>query len=85
MRLTFVLVFAVLAAGVVAAQPADAPPDRGDALVAASRTFLFYSDRVTNLHDFLVWNARSKEPVEPAPDCLARLPAKQRAAFEHAR
>jgi hypothetical protein len=78
-------VFAVLAAGVVAAQPADAPPDRGDALVAASRTFLFYSDRVTNLHDFLVWNARSKEPVEPAPDCLARLPAKQRAAFEHAR
>jgi len=60
-------------------------PDRGAALVAASRTFEFYSDIVTNLHDFLIWNARSQEPVEPKPDCLARLPAEQRAAFEHAR
>ena len=60
-------------------------PDRGAALVAASRTFVFYSDLVTNLHDFLVWNARSQEPVEPAPECLAGLPAEQRAAFEHAR
>ena len=60
-------------------------PYRGDALVAASRTFVFYSDVVTNLHDFLVWNARSQEPVEPKPDCLAGLPAQQRIAFEHAR
>jgi hypothetical protein len=60
-------------------------PDRGDALVAASHTFVFYSDPVTNLHDFLLWNARSKEPVEPAPDCVAGLPKEQRAAFEHAR
>ena len=60
-------------------------PDRGDAFVAASHTFSFYSDAVTNLHDFLVWNARSPAPVEPKPQCLAGLPADQRAAFEHAR
>ncbi|HUQ53251.1 MAG TPA: hypothetical protein VM692_13580, partial [Gammaproteobacteria bacterium] len=60
-------------------------PDRGDALVTLGKTFAFYSDRVTNLHDFLVWNARSREPVEPSPDCLAGLPAEQRAAFDHAR
>ena len=60
-------------------------PDRGDAFVAASRTFVFYSDVVTNLHDFLVWNARSQEPVEPKAACLAGLPAQQRIAFEHAR
>lgn len=60
-------------------------PDRGVALVATSRTFAFYSDLVTNLHDFLVWNARSQQPVEAKPECLAGLPAEQRAAFEHAR
>jgi hypothetical protein len=60
-------------------------PDRGAAFVAASRTFVFYSDVTTNLHDFLVWNARSDAAVEPATECLARLPAAQRAAFEHAR
>jgi hypothetical protein len=60
-------------------------PERGGALVAASRPFVFYSDPVTNLHDFLVWNARAEAPVDPEPDCLARLPAEQRAAFEHAR
>ncbi|HUQ51129.1 MAG TPA: hypothetical protein VM692_02840, partial [Gammaproteobacteria bacterium] len=60
-------------------------PDRGGAFVAASRTFVFYSDLVTNLHDFLVWNARSPEPIEPASDCLAQLPDAQRAAFTHAR
>ena len=60
-------------------------PDRGDAFVAASRTFVFYSDRATNLHDLLVSNARSPEPVEPKPECLAGLPTEQRAAFEHAR
>ena len=31
-----------------------------------------YSDAVTNFHDFLVWNARSQEPVEPAPRLLRR-------------
>jgi hypothetical protein len=60
-------------------------PDRGDALVAASRTFVFYSDSVTNLHDFLVWNARSQGAVEPKPECLADLAPAQREAFEHAR
>ena len=85
MRFTFVPLIGVLAAGAATAQPADTLPDRGDALVAASGTFVFYSDPVTNLHDFLVWNARSREPVEPAPDCLAGLPAEQRVAFEHAR
>ena len=85
MRLTFVSLLGVLAAGGAAGQPADTLPDRGGVLVATSRTFVFYSDPVTNLHDFLVWNARSQEPIEPAPDCLAGLPAEQRAAFEHAR
>ena len=60
-------------------------PDRGETLVAASRTFAFYSDLVTNLHDFLLSNARSQEPVEPKPACVAGLPPEQRAAFEHAR
>ena len=83
MRLTFVLLSAVLVARAAVAQP-PALPDRVDALVAASRTFVFYSDAVTNLHDFLVWNARSREPVEPAPDCFAGLSAEQRTAFEHA-
>lgn len=85
MRLTFVALLGVLATGGGVAQPADTLPDRGGALVATSRTFALYSDPVTNLHDFLVWNALSREPVEPAPDCLAGLPAEQRAAFEHAR
>lgn len=85
MRLTLLTLLGMLAAGSAAAQPADRLPDRGGALVAASRAFAFYSDPVTNLHDFLVWNARSAEPVEPATDCLGGLPAEQRAAFEHAR
>jgi hypothetical protein len=85
MRLTFVPFLGALLAGGAVAQPADTQPDRGDALVAASRSFVLYSDPVTNLHDFLVWNARSPEAVEPAPDCLAGLPAHQRAAFDHAR
>jgi hypothetical protein len=59
-------------------------PDRGETLVAASRTFVFYSDLATNLHDFLLSNARSQEPVEPKPACLAGLSPDQRAAFEHA-
>ena len=67
-----------------AQQPARLP-DRGAAVVAAGRTFVFYSDPVFNLHDFLVWSTFSREPVEPAPDCLAGLPPEQRAAFEHAR
>jgi hypothetical protein len=83
MRLSLVLLLGVLGASAAVPQPVKLP-DRGGALVAASRTFLFYSDPVTNLHDFLVWNARSNEPVEPAPACLAGLPAEQRAAFEHA-
>jgi hypothetical protein len=85
MRLTLVPLFGVLAAGAATAQPADALPDRVEALVATSHTFAFYSDPVFNLHDFLVWSTFSREPVEPAPDCLAGLPPEQRAAFEHAR
>ncbi|HEX5109407.1 MAG TPA: hypothetical protein VFV95_13210 [Vicinamibacterales bacterium] len=84
MRLAFALLSAVLVARAAVAQP-PALPDRAGALVAAGRTFVFYSDAVTNLHDFLVWNARSREPVEPLPDCFARLSAVQRTAFEQAR
>ena len=72
----------LFATGAATAQPADTLPDRAGALVASSPTFVFYSDPVTNLHDFLVWSARSQEPVEPAPDCLASLSTEQRAAFE---
>jgi len=70
--------------GPAMAQSPPRLPDRGDALVATTGTFAFYSDRTFNLHDFLVWNTLSREPVEPAPDCLAALPAEQRAAFERA-
>jgi hypothetical protein len=85
MRRTFAPLLGALAMGAAAAQPADTLPDRGGALVAATRVFAFYSDPVFSLHDFLVWNVRSDEPAEPDPDCLAGLPAEQRAAFEHAR
>ena len=86
MRLTLILLLGVLAACPAAAQPAATLPARGESLVATkSSAFAFYSDPVTNLHDFLVWNARSQNAVEPAPDCLAGVPADQRAAFEHAR
>jgi hypothetical protein len=67
-----------------AAAAAPKLPNRGEALVAASGTFSFYSDVRTNLHAFLVWNARSPEPIEPKPECLAGLPPGQRAAYEHA-
>src|SRR5882672_8313685 len=70
--------------GPAMAQSPPRLPDRGDALVATTGTFAFYSDRTFNLHDFLVWNTLSREPVEPAPDCLAALPLEQRAAFERA-
>jgi hypothetical protein len=85
MRLALVPLLGVLAVGTAAAQPAKTLPARGKALVATTSTFAFYSDPVTNLHDFLVWNARSPEPVEPAPECLAGLPAEERTAFDRAR
>jgi hypothetical protein len=84
MRSAFIPLLGILAAAAAAAQPSDPLPDRGNALVTTSRTFAFYSDPVTNLHDFLVWNARSREPVEPAPDCLASLSAEQRTALDDA-
>jgi hypothetical protein len=87
MRPTIAAVLAVFGVGAVtavSAQPAELP-ERGEALVATSRAFAFYSDRLTNLHDFLLWNALSRQPVEPAPECLAGLPAEQRTAFENAR
>ena len=84
MRSTIAAVFAVFGVGAATAQPAELP-DRGEALVASSRAFVFYSDRVTNLHDFLIWNTFSRDPIEPAPECLAGLPTDQRTAFEAAR
>jgi hypothetical protein len=85
MQVTFVPLLGALAVGAAAAQTADTLPDRAGVLVAATRSFAFYSDPVFNLHDFLVWNARSREPAEPALDCLAGLPPAQRATFERAR
>ncbi|HEX5048799.1 MAG TPA: hypothetical protein VFX89_16925 [Gammaproteobacteria bacterium] len=66
------------------AQQLDGLPDRDASFVAASRAFVFYSDLATNLHDFLLWNARSDRPIEPRADCLARLPDERRAALERA-
>jgi hypothetical protein len=85
MRGSVAVVFCITASVAAAAQQPSKLPDRRAALVAASRTFLFYSDPVFNLHDFLVWNTFSREPVEPAADCLAGLPAEQRASFARAR
>lgn len=79
---TLVLTVALAAIG---AANARAQSNRGETPAAASRTFVFYSNPLTNLHDFLVWSARSREPVEPASNCLADLPSEERAAFEHAR
>ena len=84
MRSTIAAVFAVFGVGAATAQQVELP-ERGEALVATSGAFVFYSDLVANLHDFLVWNALSRDPVEPAPECLAGLPTDQRAAFEDAR
>src|SRR5262245_52800307 len=73
----------IAVSSVVAAQPSGLP-DRGAGLGATSGTCSFYSDPVFDLPDFLVWNARSGEPVEPSPECVAALPPEQRGAFEHA-
>jgi hypothetical protein len=59
-------------------------PDRDASFVAASRTFVFYSDAATNLHDYLLWNARSDRPSEPRTECLARLSGERRRGFERA-
>lgn len=84
MRLTTFLFLSAMASNVAMAQGTDGLPNRGDAFVAMSRSFAFYSDSVGNLHDFLLRNARSTEAVEPASECLAALPREQRLAFEHA-
>lgn len=60
---------------------AYALPERSSVEVARTTSFVFYSDALINLHDFLVWNARSRESVEPAAECLARQAAIPRAAF----
>lgn len=83
MRPKIVALLAFLAAWAATAQ--NALPDRDAVFVAKTDAFVFYSDPSFNLHDFLVWNARSKDAPESAPGCLAGLPAEQRAAFEHAR
>jgi len=83
MRFHVAALLAVLASSVATAK--DSLPDRHEVLVATTPAFAFYSDPLFNAHDFLVWNARSREPVDAALDCLAALPADERAAFEHAR
>ncbi|HTG72709.1 MAG TPA: hypothetical protein VMB70_03030, partial [Terriglobia bacterium] len=52
-----------VALGVVCGASARAQSRRAEMPAATSGTFVFYSDPVTNLHDFLVWNARAQEPV----------------------
>ncbi len=59
-------------------------PERSNAFIAATRQFSFYSDPRVNAHDFLLWGLASEEPVEPAPECLARLPDAEREAFQRA-
>jgi len=59
--------------------------DRPEAFVAASGAFSFFSDPRTNLHDFLIWQAASDEPVDPRPACLTGLSETERRGYEEAR
>lgn len=83
------LALALLPLAAAAPGAAQAPPDaafgRPDAFVAATPGYAFFSDPRVNLHDFLVWQLWSEEPVDPAPECLAARPAAEREAFEAAR
>ena len=81
MRTTIAVLLALFASGVSATR--GALPERDAASVAGTTpVFAFYSDPTFNLHDSLVWKAQSREPVEPAVDCLQALPAEERAAVE---
>lgn len=50
--------------------------------VAATDLFVFRSDALFNLHDFLLWNAQVEQPVEPRPGCVEALDEPDREAFE---
>lgn len=63
----------------------DRPPGARPATVLETDLFAFRSDMRFNLHDFLVWNAREAEPVDPRPTCLAALPDAEREGWKHAR
>lgn len=75
---------AIFAPPVAAQEAAPVDADRPDAFVAATGAYSFFSDPLVNLHDLLVSEISSEEPVEPEPDCLARLPEADREAFEAA-
>jgi polyhydroxybutyrate depolymerase len=51
---------------------------------AEADLFVFRSDLLFNLHDFLVWNAQASRPVDPRPDCLAGLDPGTRVGYERA-
>ena len=69
MRSAIVLLLSVIVSRAAVSQGTAALPDRGESFVAMSGVFAFYSDPVTNLHDFLLWNARAR-----ACRARARLP-----------
>jgi hypothetical protein len=76
----FALFLAVVAASAdVQAQPV--PPDPGD-FVAETDLFVFRSNLLFNLHDFLVWNARAPRLVDSRPHCLAALDPQKRKGYE---
>ncbi|HEY5567497.1 MAG TPA: hypothetical protein VIM81_09665 [Gammaproteobacteria bacterium] len=65
-------------------QEPSALANREPSFVAATRGFVFHSDATINLHDFLIWNARAEQPIDPRPDCVSDLPGAERQALEQA-
>lgn len=79
---TFVALIALTTAWPASGQErAPVDFDRPDSFVAATGAFSFFSDPRINLHDLLVRQASSEEPVEPRPACLGRLAESRRRAY----
>lgn len=60
------------------------PPRTSTALVAVTDGFEFRSDPLFNLHDFLIWNAESDQPINPRPECTQRLSLRDQEAYRDA-
>lgn len=76
---------ALTAAGPARAQEVSAPASpRPGAFVAGTSVFSLHSDPRINLHDFLIWELASDDPVDPRPECLAELPEGRATALREA-
>jgi hypothetical protein len=78
--------FALLLALMVGPASAQGQAVAGDPHdpVAETDLFVFRSNLLFNLHDFLVWNAQAPAPVDPRPQCLAALDPEVREGYERA-